>query len=257
MLKIITVPAFTDNYLWLFHPENSNQAYVVDPGDAAPIEDALTQYGLTLAGILVTHHHGDHTGGIAALTKGRSIPVFGPKSQNIPSITHPLSEGDEVTIEGQAAFKVIEVPGHTLDHIAYYSASEAVLFCGDTLFAGGCGRMFEGEPQQMQSSLAKLGSLPSETRVYCAHEYTLANLKFAQAVEPDNKHLQARNEQAEKARAQGQSTVPSTIGLELETNPFLRVNETSVINAANKQEPGNTNEPWQVFAVLRSWKDNF
>lgn len=257
MLKIISVPAFTDNYLWLLHKEGSNQAFVVDPGDAAPIELALKNNGLTLAGIMVTHHHGDHTGGITALTKDRSIPVYGPKSPNIPNITHPLTEGDEISINDEIVFTVIEVPGHTLDHIAYYSASESVLFCGDTLFAGGCGRMFEGNPQQMQSSLAKLAGLPSETAVYCAHEYTLANLKFAQAVEPGNQVLLSRYQQAEKTRAEGKATVPSTITQELQTNPFLRVNETSVIDAANNQEPRNANEPWQVFAVLRRWKDNF
>lgn len=257
MLKIIPVPAFTDNYLWLLHVEGSNQAYVVDPGDATPIEEALDQFGLDLAGILVTHHHGDHTGGISQLTKSRSIPVYGPKSPNIPSVTHPLIEGDRVSIEGAAEFHIIEVPGHTLDHIAYYSESESVLFCGDTLFAGGCGRMFEGEPKQMQASLSKLANLPPDTEVYCAHEYTLSNLKFAQAVEPDNEKLQARHQQAEKTRAFGGPTVPSMLGLELDTNPFLRVNETNVINAANSQEPNSANEPWQVFAVLRRWKDNF
>ncbi|WP_439136092.1 hydroxyacylglutathione hydrolase [Pseudomaricurvus sp.] len=257
MLKIIPVPAFTDNYLWLLHLEGSNQAYVVDPGDAAPIEEALKQHGLELAGIMVTHHHGDHTGGIKKLTENRSIPVYGPDSPNISTITLPLKEGDSLSIGGNTEFKVFEVPGHTLDHIAYHSPADAALFCGDTLFAAGCGRMFEGEPRQMQASLAKLASLPKETEVYCAHEYTLANLKFAQAVEPDNETLQARVKQAEQVRASGGFTVPSVLGMELDTNPFLRVHTPSVIESANRQEPNEVNEPWQVFAVLRRWKDNF
>ena len=257
MLKIIAVPAFNDNYLWLLHPQNSTLAYVVDPGDAAPIEEALQKYQLELAGILVTHHHGYHIGGIPALTANRNIPVYGPDSPNIPTVTHPLSDGDTISIAGHFELEVIAVPGHTLDHIAYYIATEAVLFCGDTLFAGGCGRMFEGNPAQMQASLAKLAQLPPETAVYCAHEYTLANLKFALAVEPDNPRLQSRIHDAEQTRAFGAPTVPSTIGLELDTNPFLRVESPEVIKVANARNSTTGSEPANVFAVLRAWKDNF
>lgn len=258
MLKIIPVPAFADNYLWLLHPEDSSLAYVVDPGSAAPVEEALAKYGLNLAGILVTHHHGDHIGGIQELTENRAIPVYGPDSRNIPLVTHPLSDGDTIRLAEQFDFQVIAVPGHTLDHIAFYCADEAVLFCGDTLFAGGCGRMFEGTPEQMYGSLAKLAQLPPETAVYCAHEYTLANLKFAQAVEPDNEKLQHRVVHAEHTRAFGSPTVPSTIGLELDTNPFLRARVPAVILAAKKQHnSADTSEPSAIFAVLRAWKDNF
>lgn len=263
MLKIIPVPAFTDNYLWLLHPENSNDAYVVDPGSAEPIETALAKYGLNLAGILVTHHHGDHIGGIQELTAERDIPVYGPDSRNIPFITQPLSEGDTIRLGGQFDFQVMAVPGHTLDHIVFYCAEEAVLFCGDTLFAGGCGRMFEGTPEQMYASLEKLAQLPPETAVYCAHEYTLSNLKFALAVEPGNEKLQARQQRAESTRAFGSPTVPSTIGLELDTNPFLRVQIPAVVAAAREEAAKNhehfasNSEPSAIFVVLRAWKDNF
>lgn len=258
MLKIIPVPAFNDNYLWLLHPENSDLAYVVDPGSAEPIEAALAKYELTLAGILLTHHHGDHIGGVQELTENRDIPVYGPHSPRIPFVTHPLEEGESVLLSGAGEFKVLEVPGHTLDHIAYYSASEAVLFCGDTLFAAGCGRLFEGTPEQMHASLRKLADLPADTAVYCAHEYTLSNLRFALAVEPGNEKLQARVEQAEKNRAFGSPTVPSVLGLELETNPFLRVEAPEVVQSAKKQPNyAENDEPAAIFAVLRAWKDNF
>ncbi|GAB3106918.1 hydroxyacylglutathione hydrolase [Aestuariicella hydrocarbonica] len=257
MLKIIPVPAFNDNYLWLFHRSGSNRAYVVDPGDARPVEQALEHYGLELVGMLITHHHADHTGGIDALQKGRNIPVYGPHSANIDNVTQPLSEGDRLSLKDDISFEVLEVPGHTLDHIAFHCPDEAVLFCGDTLFAGGCGRMFEGEPKQMQASLAKLAHLPPQTRVFCAHEYTQSNLAFAQAVEPLNEALKNRVEETLNKRAQGLATVPSLLQQELASNPFLRVSEVSVIDAAKKHSNREVTEPWEVFAVLRGWKDNF
>lgn len=258
MLSIHNVPAFEDNYFWLFHIHGSSNAYVVDPGDAAPVEMALAQYKLDLAGILITHHHPDHTGGIKALLQNRDIPVFGPKSSKIPAVTHPLRDAETLALEqGSINFTVLEVPGHTLDHIAYFNPADEVLFCGDTLFAGGCGRMFEGTPSQMHQSLQKLAQLPAKTRVYCAHEYTTANLKFAECVEPDNIDLQTRITETRRLRSSDHPTVPSPISLELATNPFLRVTCPSVIQAAKSYTQHQLTEPHEVFAALRSWKDNF
>ena len=263
MINITLIPAFDDNYLWLFHPLGSNHAYVVDPGDPAPVEAALAEQNLELKGILITHHHMDHIGGVEALTCNRQIPVYGPDSAKIPTVTHPLHNDETLSLEqGEITFHIIAVPGHTLEHIAYFDNQEQILFCGDTLFAGGCGRMFEGTPEQMQRSLAQLGALPAATRVYCAHEYTSANLNFANAVEPDNSELQQRIAETLKLRAAGIPTVPSTIALELATNPFLRVNQPSVIEAAaaynkNRSKEDVLIEPHEVFAAIRSWKDNF
>ena len=257
MIRIITVPAFHDNYLWLFHHPDSTDAYAVDPGDAAAIESALQAYKLHLKGILVTHHHADHIGGIPALVKHRDIPVYGPLSKHIPDVTHPLSEGDELQLPGPFGFQVLAVPGHTLDHIAYHEPRERVLFCGDTLFAAGCGRMFEGNPRQMQASLQKLAELPPQTAVYCAHEYTTANLGFASAVEPDNRGIQDRVEATRRLRRDDKPSVPSTIAQELQTNPFLRVKEPTVVAAASRYTGTEIQAPADVFAALRSWKDNF
>ena len=257
MIKIINVPAFQDNYLWLFHRSGSNSTYVVDPGDAAPIEDALRQHRLNLEGILVTHHHADHIGGIAALRQHRDIPVYGPRSERIPMVTHTLSDGDHLQLAQGFCFQVMAVPGHTLDHIAYFEPTEAVLFCGDTLFAAGCGRMFEGNPTQMQASLQKLAELPPQTAVYCAHEYTSANLKFAAAVEPGNRSILHRIEVTQRLRQAARPTVPSTIDEELLTNPFLRVREDTVISAASGYTAQKLGSPAEVFAALRGWKDNF
>jgi hydroxyacylglutathione hydrolase len=258
MINVIRVPAFSDNYLWLFHHSGSNRAYAVDPGDAQPIEKALQEHGLTLAGILVTHHHWDHTGGVDDLLKNRNIPVYGPHSNNIAQITHPLKDNEYLDLEdGAMGFKVLEVPGHTLDHIAYFSDEARILFSGDTLFAGGCGRMFEGQPAQMQGSLARLAVLPEETAVYCAHEYTESNLAFALAVEPENEDLVARVESVKQQRARGEATVPSSIGVELKTNPFLRVAESSVIAAAEHHTGTRPSNNAESFAAVRGWKDNF
>lgn len=258
MLEIHNVPAFDDNYLWLIHHQGSQNAYVIDPGDAVPVEAALASHGLILKGILVTHHHADHTGGIGALTKNRDIPVYGPDSEKISHITDPLKDGETLSLEGGLIeFTVLAVPGHTLDHIAYYNQSDEALFCGDTLFAGGCGRMFEGHAEQMHQSLQKLAQLPGSTRVFCAHEYTAANLKFAQAVEPDNQDLQNRITATRQLRSSDRPTVPSLMQQELGTNPFLRVTCPSVIQAAEHYNKAQLREPYQVFGALRGWKDNF
>lgn len=270
MIKIDAIAAFSDNYIWCIYDDRNGQALVVDPGDAEPVERALNDKGLTLTGILITHHHFDHTGGIQALLANYPVPVYGPVSDNIPSISEPLSDGDSLKVLG-LTFSAMTIPGHTLDHIALYCASEAILFCGDTLFAGGCGRVFEGNPAMMHQSLSKLAALPGDTRVYCAHEYTLSNLDFALAVDKDNAHLQQRLKDDQASRDRGVPTVPSLLSLELVTNPFLRCNDPAIITAAarhsssnNANNNANSNtstdsppEPKQVFAVIRDWKDNF
>lgn len=256
MLNVEPIPAFNDNYIWLLYREGSPAAWVVDPGDAEPVKAALAERNLTLAGVLITHHHFDHVGGLAGLTAGRDTTVYGPNNPKIDGITRTLSQGDEISVL-DCRFEVFEVPGHTLDHIAYHAPDQQLLFCGDTLFAGGCGRMFEGTPQVMQDSLARLAALPGGTRVYCAHEYTLANLSFAEAVEPESAALQSRIAEAKTLRNRGIPTVPSTIDLERETNPFLRVAEVSVQEAARERGETATNDPAAVFASIREWKDNF
>lgn len=256
-MKVITIPAFSDNYLWLFHADNSDQAFVVDPGDAKPVIAALDQHGLTLAGILITHHHPDHTAGIDALLALNPVPVYGPGGGSVPQVDHPVSAGQAVHLAEGIAFEVLEVPGHTLDHVAYFSAASEALFCGDTLFAGGCGRLFEGTSSQMHQSLQQLASLPANTQVYCAHEYTLANLAFAQAVEPDNSTLTERVTKETQTREKGQPTIPTSIGIELATNPFLRCGEASVKTAAENHSGQNLNSDAEVLAAVRAWKDSF
>ncbi len=260
MLSVLTVPAFNDNYLWLIH--DGVNAAVVDPGDAAPILTALKAHNLSLVAILLTHHHSDHVGGVPILIQHFNIPVFGPRDESIPGITRPLTEGDDATIPELAlSLRVLNVPGHTSGHIAYYTSGQQWLFCGDTLFAGGCGRLFEGTPAEMAASLEKLAALPDATQVYCAHEYTLSNLRFAQEVEPHNTALLARIHIEQAKRDRGQSTVPSTIGLEKATNPFLRYREPPIAQrlmaAGQLDNVEPVVEPITVFAALRKWKNTY
>lgn len=263
MHTITPIPAFDDNYIWLL--ENADgTALVVDPGEAGPVEDALAARGLTLAGILITHHHFDHVGGLKELKAAFACDVYGPDNPTIAGIDHALCEGDVLDI-GDYSFSILETPGHTLDHIAYFQrghdAQPPLLFCGDTLFAAGCGRMFEGTPPMMYESLHKLGSLPTDTRVYCTHEYTLANLAFARAADPNNQALAQREEQAKATRASGVPTLPSSIGLERTTNPFLRSGDAGIqaqLSAAGKLAGASaTRSDVECFAALRQWKDNF
>lgn len=257
MMNIHPIPAFSDNYIWLLCDEVSRRGFVVDPGDAQPVMDALEEREIDLAGILVTHHHFDHVGGLAALSDRYQPVVYGPHNPAIEGIGHRLGAGDTVDVLGKQ-FEVLEVPGHTLDHIAYVHRGEPpVVFCGDTLFAGGCGRLFEGTPGMMLASLQSLAELAPETRVYCAHEYTLANLAFAHAVEPDNPSLAQRIAEAEAMRARGEPTVPSDIGLELSTNPFLRCNTPSLQASLRRQGKYPGDDSTDIFAAVRGWKDVF
>jgi hydroxyacylglutathione hydrolase len=255
-LSVLAVPAFADNYLWLIH--DGVHAAVVDPGDAGPILQTLQDHRLALTAILLTHHHADHVGGVPELLARHPVPVYGPDNPKIEGITHPVSEGEQVNLpELGLKLAVLAVPGHTLDHIAYIASNPGWLFCGDTLFAGGCGRLFEGTPKQMTESLAKLAALPDETAVYCAHEYTLSNLKFAREVEPMNVALLARIAAEEKKREQNQPTVPTFIGLEKSTNPFLRYTEPAILDRLTTSGRLAVREAIPAFAALREWKNSY
>jgi len=252
--RIVPLRAFKDNYVWTLR--NATHAAVVDPGEARPVLDYLAGEKLRLAAILATHHHPDHVGGIAELVERFRVPVFGPKNEPIPTLTQPVSEGDRVSIpELDVSFSVLDIPGHTRAHVAYYGAG--ALFCGDTLFACGCGRLFEGTAEQMYASLSKLAALPDDTKVYCGHEYTLANIGFAKAVEPQNAALSARETRDRKLRDAGKPTLPSTLGDEKATNPFLRCREPAVVDSANKYLGARIADPVRVFAAIRDWKNKF
>lgn len=252
MLFVTPVQAFETNYIWLIHDQR--HAVIVDPGDSAPVERALKHMGLKAAAILVTHHHADHVGGLA--TWAGTLPIYGPRNEAINHISVPVSEGDIVEVEALGLrLQVIDLPGHTLGHVGY--VGHDWLFCGDTLFSGGCGRIFEGTPAQMHHSLERLGNLPANTRVYCAHEYTEANLAFAWAVEPDHPKLANRMREVKQLRQAQQPTLPSTIGLERETNPFLRCSETAVAKAISEHVGKPLQGPVEVFANMRAWKNQF
>jgi hydroxyacylglutathione hydrolase len=255
-MHLIALPAFADNYIWMLH--NGAQAAVVDPGDAAVVLSALQQNELSLASILLTHHHADHTGGVDELREATGCMVYGPTGEEMPEPCVRLS-GDDVVSTLGLEFKVMDVPGHTAGHIAYYCEAfdgKPLLFCGDTLFSGGCGRLFEGTPAQMLASLDSLAALPGTTRVCCTHEYTLSNLRFARVVEPDNAELLAYESRCISLREQGLPTLPSSIALELQINPFLRSRKPTVAQAALLNNPLASTEVAK-FAALREWKNNF
>ncbi len=262
-LQILPLPAFRDNYIWLLRC--GQFAALVDPGEASVALATLAAEGLALVAILLTHHHQDHVGGVEEIQRqlpsGSNIPVFGPKLENISCVNRPLIDGERVDLpEFQLSFEVIAVPGHTRGHIAYYGRKLlgcGALFCGDTLFACGCGRLFEGTPLQMWQSLGRLAALPAATRVYCAHEYTAANIRFALAVEPDNCALVERAAQVGRLREADLPTVPSTIGLELATNPFLRCELPSLLAAAENHSGRRPPDAAASFAAIRAWKDKF
>ncbi|MDO9165283.1 MAG: hydroxyacylglutathione hydrolase [Rhodoferax sp.] len=255
-MKLIPLPAFSDNYIWMLH--DGHQALVVDPGDAQPVLEALQRLSVRLEAILVTHHHPDHTGGVNALREATGAKVFGPAREVMPEPLTRLAGGNQLQSLG-LTFDVIDVPGHTAGHIAYFCANvdEApLLFCGDTLFSGGCGRLFEGSPAQMLASLDTLAALPDATRVCCTHEYTLSNLKFASAVDPTNEALADYAAKAQSLRARQQPTLPSTILMERQINPFLRTRQATIIQAA-KAFDATASDEVSIFAALRQWKNEY
>lgn len=271
MIVIQAISAFNDNYIWLI--KQGNAAIVVDPGDAQPVQDYLQQHQLNLHAILITHHHGDHVGGVAELVQHHACPVYGPDNPKLSAlIDHPVREGDTVDIaqllmakkateqESTALLHVLEVPGHTMDHIAYageINGEQAILFCGDTLFSCGSGRIFEGDSRIMLQSLDKFKKMPQNTLIFCAHEYTLSNIKWALAVEPHNREIQEWQERATQLRAESLPTVPTHLEQELRTNPFLRVEEPAVRQAAEKYAGHSLSTSADVLGALREWKNSF
>ncbi|HVV67869.1 MAG TPA: hydroxyacylglutathione hydrolase [Gammaproteobacteria bacterium] len=256
MLKILPIPAFKDNYIWLIIHTSTDQCLIVDPGEAPPVLSSLREYRLTPVAIFLTHHHYDHVNGVAELLTHYPVPVFGPAAENIPQVTHPLSGNETLTLkEMDLEVSVLPIPGHTRAHIAYYLGNH--VFCGDTLFTAGCGRLFEGTAVQMFHSLSHLKALPDETLVYCGHEYTGQNLQFAITVEPHNPDVMARISATNLKRQQNLPTVPATLALEKLTNPFLRCQEASVRAAAEAYAQISLSTPEAVFRTLRTWKDSF
>ena len=252
--EIVALRAFADNYIWTIR--DSGCAAVVDPGDAGPVIEYLDAQKLKLVAILNTHHHADHVGGNAGLLGRWKVPVYGPDDERIREVTHRLKDGTQFTLPHFGIeFEVLEIPGHTRSHIAFHGGG--LLFCGDTLFAVGCGRLFEGTPRQMHDSLTRLMRLPDATRVYCGHEYTLSNIRFALAAEPGNAALGELEGRAKRQREQGLPTLPSTIGQEKATNPFVRVGEPAVISSASRHAGKTLNDPVSVLAAIREWKNSF
>ncbi len=257
MLDVQPIPAFSDNYIWMIRgAANPDVVAVVDPGDAEPVLAALSRDGLSLAAILATHHHADHVGGVPALMAATGARAFGPARERMPAGVLPLAAGARAPVpELGLEFAVLDVPGHTAGHIAY--TGHGVVFPGDTLFSAGCGRLFEGTADEMLGSLDRLAALPGETRVFCGHEYTEANLRFAMAVEPANSDIMDYVKRAAGQRAQGRPTLPSTIELEKRVNPFLRCRHEDVKSAAERRAGRALSTPVAVFAEIRSWKDKF
>jgi hydroxyacylglutathione hydrolase len=279
-ISIYPIPAYTDNYIWMLEHSNG-EAVVVDPGDANPVLRVLQEKNLRLSAIIITHYHKDHVDGIDDILRHFQLPVYGPHLSRIRQVTYPLVEGDIIQLFQTKSFqtksfqtksfqtksfqitpltlKVIEVPGHTKEHIAYIGENQQqpILFCGDTLFAAGCGRLFTGTAEQLCQSLNKLNELPENTAIYCTHEYTLANLRFANAVEPENNDIIARIKNEQCKRERGQPTLPTHLALERKTNPFLRYLEPNVSLSINQFWHNQWTEPQKLFAALRRWKDNF
>jgi hydroxyacylglutathione hydrolase len=258
MTTIIPIPAFRDNYIWLV--QRGRSAAVVDPGDAAPVLAHLEAHGLALSAIITTHHHADHVGGVTALRDRYDVPVYGPARESIPCRSEALAEGDRFVVPGvDLALEVLDIPGHTAGHIACFSSDTAapLVFCGDTLFAAGCGRLFEGTPEQMWSSLSKLAALAPATAIYCGHEYTLANLRFAAAVEPRNAAIRERTVIETGKRERELPTLPSTIADEHATNPFLRAGRAAVMASASTHAGRPISDAVDAFATLRAWKNDF
>lgn len=259
--SVTAINAFNDNYIWAISQEDSDNVALVDPGDADVCIAYIEEHNLVLTDILITHHHNDHVGGIKKLlsyasTCSSMVTVYGPANENIANIDISLTENDSVNLTAiDCQFTVIDLPGHTKGHIAFYN--DTMLFCGDTLFSAGCGRVFEGTPEQMHQSLTKLANLPDKTRVYCAHEYTQANIAFALAVEPNNVELQNYAKIVEKRRQSNQATIPTSIGLERKVNPFLRCSISSIQDAAKNHSDFEAASDSDIFKIVRAWKDKF
>jgi len=256
MTEITPLPALSDNYIWALCGSDG-ATVVVDPGQAAPVEHFLDEPGRRLTGILITHHHPDHTGGITELVKRHGAPVWGPATERIPECTHGVGAGDRLALPGlHLELAVMDIPGHTSGHVAY--TGHGMLFSGDTLFAAGCGRVFEGTPAQMRQSLAAMRELDGETWIYCGHEYTEKNLQFAQAVEPENNAIRKRAEALAAQRANGLASLPARMADEWATNPFLRWDEPAVMDAARRRDGDEAAaDPNAVFATIRAWKNGF
>ena len=253
-IEIVPLRAFNDNYVWTL--VSGGNAAVVDPGEAAPVLDYLRAHKLKLTAILNTHHHADHIGGNEELLRHYPVPVYAPHDERIASASRRVREGDRFTLDGIGIeLSVLEIPAHTRTHIAFVGAD--LVFCGDTLFACGCGRIFEGTPRQMHDALAKLTALPDRTRVYCGHEYTLSNIRFAKAAEPDNPLLADWEREATAQRARDEPTLPSTIGREKAANPFVRCGEPGVIATASQRAGRALPDAVSVLAEIRDWKNNF
>jgi len=256
MTAVLHVPAFQDNYIWLVRGSAADRVAIVDPGDAEPVLEALSRLRLRPAAMLCTHHHDDHVGGVAEIKRQYPVPVYGPAREKIFGVTHPVGEGDEVSLpELGLRLRVMDIPGHTAGHIAFHGGG--MLFCGDTLFSAGCGRLFEGTAVQMHASLQRLAALATDTQVFCGHEYTEANLQFALTVEPDNTGARAYREDVAALRARNLPSLPSTIAREKAVNPFLRSNVAQVRDAAEHFAQQSLDSEYEVFAVLRRWKDGF
>lgn len=261
MYTVQGVPSFKDNYIWLLHRPGRPQVAIIDPGDAKPVLAAIKQQGMEPVAILITHHHLDHVGGIAELLAHHPMPVYGPARETIPHCSHALNGGEVVELPALGTrLQVLDVPGHTAGHIVYYQpppedSGTGLLFCGDTLFTGGSGRLFEGTAEQMHASLQRIRALPDNTQVYCAHEYTEANLSFARIAEPDNLALLERQQAVQTRRQHGEPTVPALLGLEKATNPFLRSDQPALIHAAESFAGHPLHSGAEVFATVRYWKD--
>ncbi len=257
-MNIQYLPIFNDNYIWLLINDKKRTVTVVDPGDAAPLESFLEKSELRLTDILLTHHHTDHIGGVADLIRRYRVNVYGPLREDIAGVTHNLQDNQEIFIDSlDISFKIIAIPGHTLGHIAYYNQQNNILFCGDTLFSAGCGRLFEGAPQQMYESLQKLSSLPDDTLIYCTHEYTLNNLKFAKSIEPDNLAIQNKIAEVKELISQGNSSLPSRLVDERKFNPFLRCDQATVLKNLQHNFHFTPKNDLETFTYLRKLKDNF
>lgn len=257
MFKLTPLPAFDDNYIWVIESPNDSSIAVVDPGDAEVVEHYLNRSNRTLAAILITHHHRDHTGGVDSLNAKYSVPVYGSSESKFPGVTSPMSDGDSIELFGET-LSIKAVPAHTLDHIAYLVKGDTPqLFCGDTLFLAGCGRLFEGSADQMLQAMDYFASLPDSTEVYCTHEYSLANLAFAKATDPANSVIDQTITRCEQLRADNRPTLPSSIGLERQINPYMRTRETALIHSASQYAKQTLSAGVETLAVLREWKNSF